>query len=679
MTLANSFNEISARSLRTLHVVSTLDPSSGGPAYSVPRLCSALGARGDQPTVFSVANAGDEPCDVVAGDYRDRRFAWDYAHIPVLQRLRMSNDMSLALEIAAKNADVVHNHGIWQMPNIMAGRAASRLNKPFVVSTRGMLAPEALAFSRIRKRVFWKAIQGAAVHRAACLHATSDQEYDELREFGLMSPVAVIPNGIDVPEFVQASPLQQERVLLALGRIHPKKGFDILTRAWAQVMSAFPDWQLRIIGPAEAGHDEELRSLARSLGLSRFSVEGPVYGPAKNAILRDADLFVLPSLNENFGLTVAEALAVGTPVISSKGAPWSGLESEGCGWWVDLGVESFAAALARAMTMPREALKAMGAKGRAWMARDYSWNSVASDMLSVYRWLADEAEAPRVVRFDENALARAHKVVGSKSVFADALNPVAMRDQITPVIITYNEAPNIERTLDKLFWARRIVVVDSGSSDKTIDILSRSPHVAIFRRRFTNFAEQWNFGLEQVSTPWVLSLDADYELSERFIDEILSLRPSDDSVGYSADFVYRIYGRALRGSLYPKRTLLFRKSEAAYEMDGHTQRLIINGGVQHLACPVYHDDRKSLSRWFESQQRYAADEANHLLSVPRMQLSRADKLRLMVWPAPLGIFLYVLLVKGCIFDGWPGWLYALQRTIAEMLLSIALIERKLSR
>jgi glycosyltransferase involved in cell wall biosynthesis len=136
-----------------------------------------------------------------------------------------------------------------------------------------------------------------------------------------------------------------------------------------------------------------------SLGVTRISVEGPIYGEAKTVAYRSADVFVLPTLNENFGLTVAEALAAGTPVISTKGAPWGGLEREGCGWWIEQGIEPLAAALAHAMALPREALKAIGDKGRKWMARDFSWDYVGSSMLDVYLWLARRAEPPASIRF----------------------------------------------------------------------------------------------------------------------------------------------------------------------------------------------------------------------------------------------------------------------------------------
>jgi len=264
-----------------------------------------------------------------------------------------------------------------------------------------MLASAALAFSRWKKRAFWALLQGPVIREAACIHVTSEQEYQEIRAFGLANPVAIIPNGIDLPELArsQSAARAVERVVLSLGRIHPKKGLARLVHAWSKVEARYPAWWLRIAGPPELGHDNELRALAVSLGLTRISVEGPIYGEAKTSAYQCADVFVLPTLNENFGLTVAEALAAGTPVISTKGAPWSGLEREGCGWWIEQGIEPLAAALAHAMALPREALKAMGGKGREWMARDFSWDCVGRSMLDVYLWLASRAEPPAAIRF----------------------------------------------------------------------------------------------------------------------------------------------------------------------------------------------------------------------------------------------------------------------------------------
>jgi len=250
-------------------------------------------------------------------------------------------------------------------------------------------------------------------------------------------------------------------------------------------------------------------------------------------------------------------------------------------------------------------------------------------------------------------------------------------DQITPLILAFNEAPNIRRTLDKLLWARRIVVIDSGSTDETVEIVQCYSQAELVKHEFVDFASQCNFGLTQICTPWVLSLDADYELSDALVREIQSLVSTDQVAGYRARFVYRIHGRALRGTLYPPRIVLYRKQQAVYQQEGHGHRVVITGEVQTLRGAISHDDRKPLARWIGSQLRYARDEAEHLLTTPRETLTRADRIRLMGWPAPIATFLYTLFVKGCVLDGWAGWYYALQRGTAEALLALELVERRL--
>jgi glycosyltransferase involved in cell wall biosynthesis len=248
--------------------------------------------------------------------------------------------------------------------------------------------------------------------------------------------------------------------------------------------------------------------------------------------------------------------------------------------------------------------------------------------------------------------------------------------EITPLIITYDEAPNIRRTLDKLAWAHRIVVIDSGSTDGTVEIMRCYPQVEVIQHPFTDFASQCNYGLTQITTPWVLSLDADYELSDGLVRELESLRPADNIAGYRARFVYRIHGRPLHGTLYPPRSVLYRKSKACYRKEGHGHRVAVDGEVLPLAGVIYHDDRKPLARWLKSQQRYARDEADYLLG-HRAAPTWTDRIRLMAWPAPIAVCFYTLLIKGCVFDGWAGWYYALQRTVAEILLALEIIDRRL--
>jgi glycosyltransferase involved in cell wall biosynthesis len=254
-----------------------------------------------------------------------------------------------------------------------------------------------------------------------------------------------------------------------------------------------------------------------------------------------------------------------------------------------------------------------------------------------------------------------------------------MLNQITPLILTYDELPNIERTLAKLAWAKRIVVVDSGSTDGTLDVLHRDRRVAVLVHEFVDFAGQCNTGLAHIASPWVLSLDADYELSDELLGELRTLVPDEATAGYQAEFVYRIHGRPLRGTLYPPRTILYRRDRGHYRQEGHAHRVRVDGDVLPLRGVIYHDDRKPLSRWLAAQQRYAVDEADYLLNGAGRAgraLAGADRIRLMGWPAPIAVLLYVLFVKRCVLDGWPGWYYALQRLFAETLLALEIIDRR---
>jgi len=247
---------------------------------------------------------------------------------------------------------------------------------------------------------------------------------------------------------------------------------------------------------------------------------------------------------------------------------------------------------------------------------------------------------------------------------------------ITPLVLTYNEAPNIERTLAGLGWARRVVVIDSGSTDGTVDLCRRVPGVEVIERPFDDHARQWNFGLDQVETEWVLSLDADYTIGEALVREMAEWPDAGPVNGYAAGFTYCVGGRALRAAVYPSRVVLFRRASARYAMDGHTQRLEIDGPTARLRSRILHDDRKPIDRWLADQIRYSRLEAEMLATVPPAELSALDRLRRSMPLTPVVMLGYVLIGRGGALDGWRGWYYALQRTFAELLLSLRLLERR---
>ncbi|MEO1146912.1 MAG: glycosyltransferase family 2 protein [Cyanobacteria bacterium J06638_22] len=245
---------------------------------------------------------------------------------------------------------------------------------------------------------------------------------------------------------------------------------------------------------------------------------------------------------------------------------------------------------------------------------------------------------------------------------------------VTPLVLTLNEAPNIDRVVRKLTWAKRILVIDTFSDDATLDILNAYPQVDIIQRDFKSFADQCNFGLTHINTEWVLSLDADYVLTDELICELRSLEDNPDVNSYSAPFKYCVFGKSLRGTILPRRTILYRVSKANYAEDGHAHRVQVEGKTALLSGHIHHDDRKSLKRWLWSQDRYMILEVEKLQNTPDSELSWGDRIRKQKVLAPFVILLYCLILKGGILDGWHGWYYAFQRMLAELLLAVRLME-----
>ena len=381
--------------MEVVQVIAGLDQRDGGPSYSVPRLAAALTAGGIRNSVLSVASE-------VAGGRADTFFyRQSWAQLPVLSGLRASSALKAALYLRARSADLLHVHGLWLMPNVYAGWAARRVQKPLVVSPRGMVAPAALAFSPRKKAVFWRLLQARAYAKAALWHATSEEEAADIRRFGVHAPIAVIPNGIDLPASAAThADTAPQRTLLFLSRLHPKKNVAGLLEAWRRTAPDRPEWQLVITGPDEGGHRAALAAQVAKDAIPRVQFTGPLYGADKAALISRTDLFVLPTLSENFGIAVAELLAAGVPAIVTKGAPWEGLETHRAGWWIDHGVAPLEAALRTATALPAAERRAMGGRGRDWMGRDFGWDGIGRDMAGVYRWVLGQADRPACVLTD---------------------------------------------------------------------------------------------------------------------------------------------------------------------------------------------------------------------------------------------------------------------------------------
>ncbi|MDP3856729.1 MAG: glycosyltransferase [Stagnimonas sp.] len=363
--------------MKLLLGVPDLDLASGGLAAVAQRLTAELAAQSQQVTLaYSVDPARPRlslPPGVQALEYPRQGPPWQY--------WRQSR-ARLRAWLAAERPDLVHDHGLWRPENAAFQSAAGAGGPPLLVQPCGMLQDWPLRQSRLKKQLAWRLYQRRLIAGAAAVIATSE---DERRETAPRLPpgpeLVCIPHGVELP--AAAPVLARERRAVYLGRLHPKKQVDVLLRAWARLRP--PGWQLHIAGGGEPAHERELRQLAEQSGLGdsvRFL--GVVQGEAKSALLAGSQLFLQPSLQENFGLAVAEALAHGLPALTTRGTPWSEVEAQGCGWWVAPDAASVQGALAQALALTPEQLAAMGERARQLAAR-YSWAEAARQTLALYQ------------------------------------------------------------------------------------------------------------------------------------------------------------------------------------------------------------------------------------------------------------------------------------------------------
>jgi len=378
--------------MSVVHTVNSLRADPGGPSRSVTALCTHLARAGETVELVAYRGREGEPAPVLPGGEVVVRLAEPEPAWRALASRRSAFAESIA---ASAGVELLHDHGLWLPSNVAAARVARRLRVPFVVSTRGMLTRWALSQSPTKKRLAWDLYQERALRSTALLHATSEDEVEDIRRADLTQPIVVLPNGVEVPGAARARMSGSPRRALFLSRLHPGKGLLNLVEAWARVRPA--GWELVLAGPDEGGHRAEVEAKARALGVDDLRFAGEVDDRAKWNLYRSADLFVLPTFSENFGIVVAEALAAGVPAITTTGAPWRDLETHRCGWWVDLGVEPLAVALCEATALDDEARAGMGARGRALIEQNYSWAYVAEQMRAAYAWLRGRGDRPDCV------------------------------------------------------------------------------------------------------------------------------------------------------------------------------------------------------------------------------------------------------------------------------------------
>ena len=380
--------------MRVALSVGSVAASDGGPSRSVPALSEALAREGVSMRLLTCspsAQGADSLC-LPASDIVRTHVAFCDPYSRLQLTARRFRDV-LRSVVVNDGVQLLHDNGVWLPTNHAVAATARYFRLPFIVSPRGMLEPWSLGYRAVKKRVAWLLYQRRDLAAATVLHATSEMEAENLRALGLRQPIAVIPNGVELPVSVRRESSGGERTALFLSRIHPKKGLLNLVTAWAAVRP--PGWRVVIAGSDELGHTAEVEAAARAAGLEKiFSFIGLAVGERKRQLFATADLFVLPSYSENFGIVVAEALAAGTPVITTTATPWEELHTERCGWWIEPTAGALTTALREAVGLSESERAAMGARGRELVRRRYTWSGIAKRWRAVYEWTVGGGSGP---------------------------------------------------------------------------------------------------------------------------------------------------------------------------------------------------------------------------------------------------------------------------------------------
>ena len=397
--------------LNILHIVNDRSLLGGGVGAVVLDMSKEQSKLGHYVDIWSVASAGGQ-------NYTDFKNSLEYSvNIKLFktfapQLLGYSPAMEkTAISEEGSKYQILHQHSIWLAISRATNSWRSKYVRPTVITPHGTLEEFVLKRSKWKKRLALIAYEMRNLKNTACLHATAAQEAVSFRRLGFKNPIAIIPNAISVDWHKSDGDMKtfrtrfsipnERRILLFLSRVHPKKGLPLLLEAMAQISDRLDGWLLVIVGPDESGHQLELEQQIKKLGLSSsVKFVGPLHGTEKRDAFAAADIFVLPTHSENYGIVVAEALSACVPVITTRGAPWSDLQLYNCGWWVDVSVDAIRKALLEATQCQKEVLVTMGQRGKTLVLEKFTWPKVAEQSVQLYRWLLGHESQPNFVITD---------------------------------------------------------------------------------------------------------------------------------------------------------------------------------------------------------------------------------------------------------------------------------------
>ena len=395
------------RKMNVLHLIPSVGPRAFGPGYVALNLAKEQRSLGCSVQIWCHDTSTDIHWASEVSDLPRKHIRSFSCKGPTF--LRYSPEMeSLAKGSAGGQFDVVHQHGIWTGISRVTYKLSKKHDIPSVITPHGTLESWALKRSNWKKQIAKFFYESRNLNTAACLHALSTPELYDFQKFGILNPIAIIPNGVDSKWLNSDGSAENfrkhfkinphKRILLFMSRITPKKGLFMLLNAIDMIINDFDDWMLVIVGPDEFGHESEVRALVKELGLNDLvKFVGPLFNRLKRDAFSAADLFILPSYSEGAPMAILDALSAGVPVISTKASPWQDLSRYGCGWWVDISVNGICEALKHSVKLSKENLEEMGQRGKELVASKYAWSSLAQMTTDLYLWLLGFGRVPEFV------------------------------------------------------------------------------------------------------------------------------------------------------------------------------------------------------------------------------------------------------------------------------------------
>ena len=405
MTPSRQKTDGSGNPISVAVVQRSVHKNQGGLATFTALLCDVLAGSGVRTTLVTrMERKGREEMVLPERPEVSLRFC-GFSRRPTPAAF-FDRSFSRTLEDGCRDAGcrLIHTQDLWTPEVHLASRVARRLSLPLVMSITGTLTPWALRHKAAKKKLGWHLFQKRDLEGAAAIHVTSRREAADIRRLGLGNPIAVIPLAVPITDSGEPGERGRTgtggpRTVLYLSRIHEKKGLIHLVRAWDRLR---PDgWRVVIAGQDDFGYRSVLEREIRARGLeSHFTFRGFVPRLEKDRLYREADLFVLPTYSENFGLVVPEALSRSLPVITTTGTPWEELDTRHCGWWIETGTEPLIGALRDALALSDRERAEIGSRGRRLVEEEYSPRKLGERMPALYRWLTGGSPPPPFILFD---------------------------------------------------------------------------------------------------------------------------------------------------------------------------------------------------------------------------------------------------------------------------------------